>query len=157
VGLQAVAEAKLSTVVDMISFNSISEFNNYLDGEINKLKSQLGEYLRRLEAVKAKAETLVRFESLLAELAKAAKSEGKGLGLEEREFTLGTTKIVVNPSPKQELEALVAIVRSLQERIMLLEKIKKNLEQLAKIQDIEIKLDVLFENTIPVKIFIKMS
>ncbi len=151
------AEAKLSTVVDIISFNSISEFNNYLDGEINKLKSQLGEYLRRLEAVKAKAETLVRFESLLAELAKAAKSEGKGLGLEEREFTLGTTKIVVNPSPKQELEALVAIVRSLQERIMLLEKIKKNLEQLAKIQDIEIKLDVLFENTIPVKIFIKMS
>ncbi len=151
------AEAKLSTVVDMISFNSISEFNNHLDGEINKLKSQLGEYLRRLEAVKAKAETLVRFESLLAELAKAAKSEGKGLGLEEREFTLGTTKIVVNPSPKQELEALVAIVRSLQERIMLLEKIKKNLEQLAKIQDIEIKLDVLFENTIPVKIFIKMS
>lgn len=155
--MQAVAEAKLSTVVDIISFNSISEFNNYLDGEINKLKSQLGEYLRRLEAVKAKAETLVRFESLLAELAKAAKSEGKGLGLEEREFTLGTTKIVVNPSPKQELEALVAIVRSLQERIMLLEKIKKNLEQLAKIQDIEIKLDVLFENTIPVKIFIKMS
>ena len=151
------AEAKLSTVVDMVSFNSISEFNNYLDGEINKLKSQLGEYLRRLEAVKAKAETLVRFESLLAELAKAAKSEGKGLGLEEREFTLGTTKIVVNPSPKQELEALVAIVRSLQERIMLLEKIKKNLEQLAKIQDIEIKLDVLFENTIPVKIFIRMS
>lgn len=155
--MQAVAEAKLSTVVDMVSFNSISEFNNYLDGEINKLKSQLGEYLRRLEAVKAKAETLVRFESLLAELAKAAKSEGKGLGLEEREFTLGTTKIVVNPSPKQELEALVAIVRSLQERIMLLEKIKKNLEQLAKIQDIEIKLDVLFENTIPVKIFIRMS
>lgn len=155
--MQAVAEAKLSTVVDMVSFNSISEFNNYLDSEINKLKSQLGEYLRRLEAVKAKAETLVRFESLLAELAKAAKSEGKGLGLEEREFTLGITKIVVNPSPKQELEALVAIVRSLQERIMLIEKIKKNLEQLAKIQDIEIKLDVLFENTIPVKIFIRMS
>lgn len=151
------AEAKLSNVVDIVSFNSISEFKEYIDSEINKLKSQLGEYLRRLEAIKAKAETLARFESLLAELAKAASGESKGLGLEEREFSIGITKIVVNPSPKQELEALVSIVRSLQERIMLLERVKKSLEQLSKIQDIEIKMDVVFENTIPTKIFIRMS
>ena len=151
------AETKLPPVTDLKSFGSVSELNSFIDREISELKAQLGEHLRRLEAVKAKAETLVKFENLLSELAKAARRGGAMSVAEEKEFEIGAMKIVVNPSPKQELEILIATVRSLQERIMLLERIKKSLEQLARIQDIEIKLEVLFENEIPTKVFIRMT
>ncbi len=145
-------ETKLPPVTDIRAFQSVSEFNAYLENEASNLRSQLGESLRRLEALKAKAEMLTKFESLLSQLAK-----GGEVGGESREFALGPVKVVVNPSPKQELEVLVNVVRSVQERLMLIEKIKKALEPLFKAQDVEVKLEVVFENNVPTKIFIRMG
>ncbi len=141
-------------VSELVKFNSITDFIEYIDKEISDLRSKLGELLRRLEGTKAKAMLINKFESLVSELAKSAGQPAAGAG--SWEINLGMTKVIVNPTPKQELDALVAVVKSYQERVVLLERLKKSLEPLTRLSEVEVTLEVVFENTIPTKIFIRM-
>ena len=146
----APAASRMPPAVELVQFNGISEFNKFLDDEISRLRSQLGEFLRRLEAAKAKAEIMAKIESFLAELAK-----GQGGGeAQGRELQLGPVSVIINPTPKQELDALVATARSLQERIVTLERIKKGLEPLQKMPAVDVKVEVLMENKIPTRVFL---
>jgi len=146
----APAASRMPPAVELVQFNGISEFNKFLDDEISRLRSQLGEFLRRLEAAKAKAEIMAKVESFLAEL---AKGQGGG-GSQGRELQLGPVTVIINPTPKQELDALVATARSLQERIVTLERIKKGLEPLQKMPAVDVKVEVLMENKIPTRVFL---
>ncbi|MEB3816566.1 MAG: hypothetical protein LRS46_01295 [Desulfurococcales archaeon] len=150
--MAAPAASRMPPVVELVSFDSVTEFNKFLDEEISKLRGQLGEFLRRLEAAKAKAEVMAKIESFLAELAR-----GQGGGeLQGRQLQLGPISVIVNPTPKQELDALVATARSLQERIVTLEKIKKSLEPLQKMPSVDVKVEVLMENRIPTRVFLRI-
>ena len=142
--------SRMPPVIELVPFNSIADFNKFLDEEISRLRSQLGEFLRRLEAAKARAEIMAKIESFLAELAR----EQAGAEAQGRQLQLGPVSVVVNPTPKQELDALVATARSLQERIVTLEKIKKGIEPLQKMPSVEVKIEVLMENRIPTKIYL---
>jgi len=146
--------AQMPTVSELVRFNSVTDFIEYLDKEIGELRGKLGELLRRLESTKAKAMLINKFESLVSELAKSAGQQAGPAGTWE--INLGLTRVVVNPTPKQELDALVAVVKSYQERVVMLERLKKNLEPLTKLSEIEIGIEVVFENMIPTMIFIKM-
>jgi hypothetical protein len=141
---------RMPPVIELVPFNSIADFTKFLDEEISRLRSQLGEFLRRLEDAKAKAEIMAKIESFLAELAR----EQAGGEMQGRQLQLGPVSVVVNPTPKQELDALVATARSLQERIVTLEKIKKGIEPLQKMPSVEVKIEVLMENRIPTRIYL---
>jgi hypothetical protein len=141
---------RMPPVIELVPFNSIADFTKFLDEEISRLRSQLGEFLRRLEAAKAKAEIMAKIESFLAELAR----EQAGGEAQGRQLQLGPISVIVNPTPKQELDALVATARSLQERIVTLEKIKKGIEPLQKMPSVEVKIEVLMENRIPTRIYL---
>ncbi|MEB3851460.1 MAG: hypothetical protein LRS49_02610 [Desulfurococcales archaeon] len=141
--------SRVPPVVDLVSFGNIGEFTKFIDDEISNLRSQLGEFLRRLEAAKARADIMTKIESFLAELAR-----GQGGELQGRQLQLGPVSVVVNPTPKQELDALVAAARSLQERIVVLERIKKSIEPLQRMPAVDVKIEVLMENRIPTKVFL---
>ncbi len=144
------AASRIPPVVDLVTFNNVADFTKFIDDEISNLRSQLGEFLRRLEAAKARADIMTKIESFLAELAR-----GQGGGeAQGRQLQLGPVNVIVNPTPKQELDALVAAARSLQERIVVLERIKKSIEPLQKMPAVDVKIEVLMENRIPTKIFL---
>jgi len=136
--------------VDIKRYSSVSDFLKELDAEITRLKGELGDLLRRLENAKAKAEVLMKLENLLSAAA------GGGAKLGGTEIQLGQTKAIINPTPKQEFEILVDVVRGLQGRIIALERSRKDLEPLSRIGDIELTLEVIYENGIPSKILVFM-
>ncbi len=134
-------------LIDIRRYNSVSEFIKDIDAEITRLKGELGELLRRLENAKAKAEVLVKLESLLA---------GTGGKLGGTELNLGQAKAIINPTPKQEFDILVDVVRSLQNRIIALERARKDLDPLVRIGDLDLTLEVIYENGVPSKILVRM-
>ncbi|MCE4624669.1 MAG: hypothetical protein F7C35_02235 [Desulfurococcales archaeon] len=135
--------------IDIKRYSRVSDFLKDLDAEITRLKGELGDLLRRLENAKAKAEVMVKLENLLSAAAGGAKLGGT-------EITLGQAKAVINPTPKQEFDILVDVVRSLQGKIIALERSRKDLDPLARIGDIELTLEVIYENGIPSRILIYM-
>ncbi len=134
-------------LVDIKRYNSVSDFVKDLDAEITRLKGELGGLLRRLENAKAKAEVLMKLENLLA-------AAGGKLG--GTEIPLGQAKAIINPTPKQEFDVLVDVVRSLQNRIISLERARKDLDPLIRIGDLDLTLEVIFENGVPSKILVRM-
>lgn len=136
-------------LIEMVTYNSVSDFFKDLDAKLVEMRSKLGELLRRLEGAKAKAEVLVRLESLLAETSGGAKIGGT-------EISLGAAKAVVNPTPKQEFDILVDVVRSLQNRIVAMERVRKEVEPISKLGDLELQLEVVYENGLPTRILIRM-
>jgi len=143
------AQIDQGKLIDIVKYNSVSEFFKHLDSKIVELRSQLGELLRRLENAKAKAEVLVKLESLLAETAAGSKLGGT-------EINLGQAKAIINPTPKQEFEILVDVVRSIQNRIVALERIRKDVEPLSRLGEVDLTLEVVYENGLPTKILIRM-
>lgn len=142
------AQVDQGKLVDIVKYNNVGEFFKHLDSKIVELRGQLGELLRRLESAKAKAEVLVKLESLLAEAA------GGKLG--GTEIALGQAKAIINPTPKQEFDILVDVVRSLQNRIVALERIRRDVEPLSRLGDLDLTLEVVYENGLPTKILIRM-
>ena len=143
------AQLDQGKLIDIVKYNSVSEFFKHLDTKIVELRSQLGELLRRLENAKAKAEVLVKLESLLAETAAGGKLGGT-------EISLGQARAIINPTPKQEFDILVDVVRSIQNRIVALERIRKDVEPLNRLGELDLTLEVVYENGLPTKILVKM-
>ncbi len=143
------AQIDQGKLVDIVKYNSVGEFFKHLDSKIVELRSQLGELLRRLENAKAKAEVLVKLESLLAEAAAGGKLGGT-------EISLGQAKAIINPTPKQEFDILVDVVRSIQNRIVALERVRKDVEPLSRLGELDLTLEVVYENGLPTKILIRM-
>jgi len=143
------AQLDQGKLIDIVKYNSVSDFFKDLDTKIVELRSQLGELLRRLENAKAKAEVLVKLESLLAETAAGGKLGGT-------EISLGQAKAIINPTPKQEFDILVDVVRSIQNRIVALERIRKDVDPLSKLGELDLTLEVVYENGLPTKILVKM-
>ena len=137
-------------VVELRTFSSIEEFIKSIDNDISRLKALLGDYLRRMENVKIKAESLLKFEELLGKMAEGAPASGK-------EIDLGNVKIVVNPSPKQVLDTLVEVVRSIQDRITALEKARKSLAIFEQVKEIVADIEVIYKDGVPVTVIVRME
>ncbi len=138
-------------VHDMRKFESAEDFLRSIDQEIQDIRSRLGEYLRRVEEAKAKAEMLRKFEEVLGRLG------AKPPASQSQEITLGELRIIINPTPSQELEALVNVVRDLQNRLNRLERLKQNLEPLRQIAVTGMQIEVLYEDGVPVQVFLRLA
>ncbi len=144
--MAATGQTKL---LDIKKYSSVGDLVKELDAEITRLKGELGELLRRLESAKAKAEVLVKLENLLSTAAGGGKLGGT-------EIPLGQAKAIINPTPKQEFDILVDVVRSLQNRIIALERVRKDMDPLVRLGDLDLTLEVIYENGIPSRILVKM-
>jgi len=143
------SEQRIPPSVEVKEFGSPKELFAYLDEEIARLRASLGEYLRRLEAVKTKAEMLGKLENIIKQI------QGGGGGIGGTVLNLDGVDVAINPTPKQEFDFMVEVIKHLQDRIVYLEKVRKGLEPLLGLGDVNITIEAVMANGVPKSLLIK--
>jgi hypothetical protein len=140
-------------VVEIKEYGSAEEIAEKLDKEIGDTKSTLGEYLRRLDDIRALAEKSKKIREVVMKLAgKKAATESLG------ELSVGTLNIILDANPFHELTAIEEVVRSHQERLLVLQKAREALKWLDQLGDTEgLKYLVIEDDGVPERILFKIS
>jgi hypothetical protein len=140
-------------VVYIKEYGSAEEMAETLDKEIGDTKSTLGEYLRRLDEIRNLAEKSKKVREVVMKLAgKKAATESLG------EITVGDLNIVLDANSFHELTAIESVVRSHQERLLVLQEAREGLKPLSQLGDTEgIKFLAVESNGVPERILFKIS
>lgn len=140
-------------VVEIKEYGSAEEIAETLDKNIADTKSTLGEYLRRLDDIRNLAEKSKKIHEVVMKLAgKKAASETLG------EISIGNLSLVLDANPFHELTAIEQVVRSHQERLLVLQKTREALKWLDQLGDTEgLKYLVLQADGIPERILFRIS
>ncbi|MGA2766952.1 MAG: hypothetical protein ABSF24_01375 [Candidatus Bathyarchaeia archaeon] len=140
-------------VVEIKEYGSAEEIAETLDKDISETKSTLGEYLRRLDDIRALAEKSKKIREVVMKLAgKKASSESLG------EISVGSLSIVLDANPFHELTAIEEVVRSHQERLLVLQKARDALKWLDQLGDTEgLKYLVIESDGVPERILFRIT
>jgi hypothetical protein len=141
-------------VVEIKEYGSAEDIAEMLDKEIGDTKSTLGEYLRRLDEIRNLAEKSKKIREVVLKLAGKSKTTSESLG----EITVGSLNIVLDANPFHELTAIESVVRSHQERLLVLQKAREALKWLDQLGDTEgLKYLVVENEGVPERILFKIS
>ncbi len=140
-------------VTQIKEYTSAQAIAEALDKELSETKSVLGEYLRKLDEIRTLAEKSKKVREVVMKLAgKKAPTENPS------EITVGTLNIVLDANPFHELTAIESVVRSHQERLLVLQKVREALKWLDQLGDTEgLKYLVVEDEGIPERILFKIS
>jgi len=140
-------------VVQIKEYSSAEEIAETLEKEISETKSTLGEYLRRLDDIRTLAEKSKKIHEVVMKLAgKKAASESLG------EISIGSLSLILDANPFHELTAIEQVVRSHQERLLVLQKAREALKWLDQLGDTEgLKYLVLESDGVPERILFRIS
>ncbi|OYT50542.1 MAG: hypothetical protein B6U73_03805 [Desulfurococcales archaeon ex4484_204] len=136
-------------VIALREFSSLKEFIKSIDDEINELRKGLGELLRKLEEVRIRAEQERKIRELLSKLGRELPSTLPNV------IDFKNTRLILNPTPEQEVSSLEQAVESINNRVTYLQAIRKDLEVLGA-SDIEVKVVVIYVESLPRIILLKM-
>ena len=141
-------------VTEIKEFTSAQAIADGLDKELDQTKSVLGEYLRRLDEIRSLAEKSKKVRDVVMKLAGKKPNSTENPG----EITVGTLNIVLDANAFHELTAIEAVVRSHQERLLVLQKVREALKWLDQLGDTEgLKYLVLQDEGIPERILFKIT
>jgi len=141
-------------VVQLKEYTSAQAIADDLDKDLSETKSLLGEYLRRLDEIRTLAEKSKKVREVIMKLAEKKTSSADSPG----EITVGTLNIVLDANASHELKAIESVVRSYQERLLVLQKMCDALKWLDQLGDTEgLKYLVLEDEEIPQRILFKIS
>jgi len=140
-------------VVDIKEYTSAEEIAETLETKISETKTTLGGYLRRLDDIRALAEKSKKIREVVMKMAgKKAATESLG------EITIGNLSIVLEANPFHELTAIEEVVRTHQERLIVLQKAREALKWLNQLGDTEgLKYLVIENDGLPNRILFKLS
>jgi len=140
-------------VVEIKEYSSAEEIAENLDNKISETKSTLGDYLRRLDDIRTLAEKSKKIREVVMKLAgKKAVTESLG------ELSIGNLSIVLDANPFHELTAIEEVVRSNQEKLLVLQKTREALNWLDQLGDTEGLRYLVVENDgQPERILFKLS
>jgi hypothetical protein len=140
-------------VIEIKEYESAEDIAETLDKEISSTKSNLGDYLRRLDDIRALAEKSKKVREVVMKLAgKKAATESLG------EINVGRLNIVLDANPFHELTAIEEVVRSQQERLLVLQKAREALKWLNQLGDTDgLKFMVMENEGVPERILFKLS
>ena len=140
-------------VVELKEYESAIEITKAMDDDISKTKSILGEYLRRLDSIRNLAERSKKIREVVFKLA-GKKTAQSSLG----EITVGDLSVILDANPFHELTAIEQVVRSQQDRLLILQKAREALNWVDQIGDTEgLKYIVLENDGVPERILLKIS
>ena len=140
-------------VVELKEYESAVDIAKAIDTEISRTKSVLGEYLRRLDDIRTLAERSKKIREVVFKLA-GKKAAQNTLG----EITVGDLSVVLDANPFHELTAIEEVVRSQQDRLLILQKAREALNWVDQIGDTEgLKYIVLESDGVPERILLKIS
>jgi hypothetical protein len=138
--------------IEIKEFGSAEEIEETLDKEIAETKSNLGEYLRRLDEIRALAEKTKKVRQVVMKLS-GKKATTDSLG----EINIGGINVVLDANPLDELTALESVVRSHQERLLKVQKAREALKPLDELGDTDgMKFLVVESNGVPERILLKV-
>src|SRR4030067_3356771 len=120
-------------VVQIKKYGSAEQIAETLDKDIGDTKSTLGESLRRLDDIRNLAEKSKKIREVVMKLAGKSKAATESLG----EIAVGSLNIVLDANPFHELTAIESVVRSHQERLLILQKAREALKWLDQLGDTE--------------------
>jgi hypothetical protein len=140
-------------VVQIQEYNSAQAIAEALDKQLAETKSVLGEYLRRLDEIRMLAEKSKKVREVVLKLA-GKKNQNEN----PSEITVGTLNIVLDATAFHELGAIEAVVRSHQERLLVLQKVREALKWLDQLGDTDgLRYLVVEDEGIPERILFKIS
>ena len=140
-------------VVELKEYDSAVEIAKGIEQEISRTKSVLGEYLRRLDEIRNLAERSKKIREVVFKLA-GKKASQNSLG----EITVGDLSVILDANPFHELTAIEEVVRSQQDRLLVLQKAREALSWVDQIGDTEgLKYLVLESDGVPERILLKIS
>jgi len=140
-------------VVELKEYESASDIAEKIDEEISRTKSVLGEYLRRLDEIRALAERSKKIRDVVFKLA-GKKASQENLG----EISVGGLSVILDANPFHELTAIEEVVRSQQDRLLVLQKAREALKWVDQIGDTEgLKYLVLENDGVPERVLFKIS
>ena len=140
-------------VVELKEYESAVDIAKAMDDDISKTKSVLGEYLRRLDSIRNLAERSKKIREVVFKLA-GKKSAQESLG----EMTVGDLSVILDANPFHELTAIEQVVRSQQDRLLVLQKAREALNWVDQIGDTEgLKYMVLESDGVPEQILLKIN
>jgi hypothetical protein len=140
-------------VTQIKEYNSAQAIAEALETQLSETKSILGEYLRRLDEIRTLAEKSKKVREVVMKLA------GKKPNTENpSEVTVGTLTIILDANAFHELTAIESVVRSHQERLLVLQKVREALKWLDQLGDTEgLRYLVLEDEGIPERILFKIT
>lgn len=140
-------------VIELKTYDSAEAIAGTLDEEISQAKSVLGDYLRRLDEIRALAERSKKIREVVFKLA-GKKSAQESLG----EVIVGNLEVVLDANPFHELTAIEEAVRSQQDRLLVLQKAREALKWMDQIGTAEgLKYLVLEQDGIPQRVLLKIA
>jgi len=134
-------------------FNTPDELKKSLDDEIGRIRTLLGDYLRRLEETRIKTDRLKKAQEAIIKFA----GEKQIPSLEGREIELSGLKVFVNPNLRQETDMLEDIVKTLQDKLNTIQKIRKALEPLTGFEEGIVTIAAVMSDNIPTKLMIHLK
>lgn len=138
-------------VVEIKEFGSVEEIEEALDRAISETKSNLGEYLRRLDDIRNLAEKTKKVRQVVMKLA-GKKVDAEKLG----EINVDNVNVVLDAGPLDELTALESVVRSHQERLLKVQKAREGMKPLDELGDTEgVKFLIVETDGVPERILLK--
>ncbi len=139
--------------VKIKEFESLEAIEAALDRGIAEAKSNLGEYLQRLDTIRSSAEKARRIRQMVRKMAgKKAVSEG------QEDLSVEGLNVVLDAGPVDELAVLETVVRSSQEHLLALQNAREGLKPLADLGDTDgLKYLVVENKGIPERILLKIS
>ena len=140
-------------VIELKEYESAIEIAKAMDADISRTKSILGEYLRRLDSIRNLAERSKKIREVVFKLA-GKKSAQSSLG----EISVGDLSVILDANPFDELTAIEQVVRSQQDRLLVLQKAREALNWVDQIGDTDgLKYIVVESDGVPERILLKIS
>jgi len=140
-------------VIELKEYESAVDIAKAMDNDISQTKSILGEYLRRLDSIRNLAERSKKIREVVFKLA-GKKSAQSSLG----EIEVGDLSVILDANPFHELTAIEQVVRSQQDRLLVLQKARDALNWVDQIGDTEgLKYLVMENDGVPERILLKIS
>ena len=140
-------------VIELKEYESAVDIAKAMDSDISKTKSVLGEYLRKLDSIRNLAERSKKIREVVFKLA-GKKSAQSSLG----EIEVGDLSVILDANPFHELTAIEQVVRSQQDRLLVLQKARDALNWVDQIGDTEgLKYIVMENDGVPERILLKIS
>jgi len=140
-------------VIELKEYESAVDIAKAMDTDISKTKSILGEYLRKLDSIRNLAERSKKIREVVFKLA-GKKSAQNSLG----EITVGDLSVILDANPFHELTAIEQVVRSQQDRLLVLQKARDALNWVDQIGDTDgLKYLVMENDGVPERILLKIS
>jgi len=132
-------------------FGSFKDLIGYVDSQIAQYRKVFGDLIRAVEDLRARVERQKRILEVIAKLSPGAQVSGAEGSFQ---VDLKGVKVMVNPSPVQELEAMERALEEINAKITRLTNLRKDLEGLGTLEGG--RITVYLKDDVPEVIILKI-